>query len=344
LTESQEPLRAAVVGLGWMGANHARVYAELPSTSLVAVCDIDRDGAEAVGMKFACNAYTDLAEMLTREAPDIVSVAVPTDLHHRVGTMAIHHGANVLIEKPIAATVADGNQLIQLASERGVRLGVGHVERFNPVIGAMKSAIEAGVLGRIFQITIRRIGPKPDRDRGVGVFLDLATHDIDLVRHLSSSEIDSFASEALSVLGTPHEDLGIGLLRMRNRVLAVIVENWVSPTKVREVAVTGQNGMLVADTITQDLFQYENDYRATDWPAMRNLRGMSEGRMIRHRLQKGEPLRLELEAFARSVIEGVPFPVTGNDGLRALELALRLRTASQADKIVGESDEVSSPC
>ena len=336
-------LRAAVIGLGSMGINHARVYAEIKGVELVAVTDTDAERARSAGKRYGVPSYVDYREMLSESTPTIVSVAVPTRQHCDVVTGALTAGCHVLVEKPIAATVEEAQAMIDLAAKAERVLGVGHIERFNPVIMALRRAIEAGEIGDVLQIVIRRIGPKPNRPMDVGVFLDLATHDVDILCYVTGSSVTHLTSESIRTGLTSHEDLGVGVLRLANGSLGILIENWLSPTKIRDVTVTGTGGMLVADTLTQDLYQYDDDYESTQWIAIQNLRGMAEGRMIRHRLQKGEPLRVELEAFARSVIEGVPFPVTGNDGLRALELALRLRTASQTDKVAGASDEISPP-
>lgn len=323
--EAKSKLRVAVIGLGWMGINHARIYSEMRAADLVAVTDISQDVANSVAAKYDCTAYGNIVDMLRNERLDVASVAVPTPQHSDIAHQIIEAGVNVLIEKPIASTVAEARALIDASKANGITLGVGHVERFNPVVLGLKTVLESGEIGSLLQVSVRRIGPRPDRDRGTGVFLDLATHDVDIIRFLTGSEVSSIASMSKNVAASRYEDLGAGLLGMSDGSQAIIIENWVSPTKIREITVTGDRGMLVADTITQDLFQFDNDYTISDWASIQNFRGTSEGRMIRHRLTKGEPLSLELGAWVDSIINHTSFGVGGEDGLKALEIALQLR-------------------
>lgn len=318
-------LRVGVIGLGSMGRNHARVYSDMPNVDLVGLADVDSESGLAIQNKYGGRWYADYRKMLVTQSPDVVSIAVPTSLHHEVGTAAMSMGINALIEKPLALTVAEGKSLVETAKKKGVHLGVGHVERFNPVIIAIRQSIANGDIGVPLQVTIRRFGPRPARMRDVGVFLDLATHDIDIMCHLTQSDVVEMTAESITLNESSHEDIATGTLRLSNGTIGVFLANWVSPTKIRDVMVNGETGMLVADTLTQDLYQYDNDYTSTDWLALQNLRGMAEGRMIRHRLQKAEPLLLELEAFCSAVRSGNPFEVSGEDGLRAVDVAIRMR-------------------
>jgi UDP-N-acetylglucosamine 3-dehydrogenase len=320
-----DQINAGVVGLGWMGRNHARVYDEIPSSNLAGVADISESATHDISQKYGCVPYKNVTDLLSNENLDVISVAVSTPNHFSVALEVIEAGVNVLVEKPITTTVEDAQKLIDAAQANDVVLGVGHIERFNPVIRGLKTILDTGEIGRILQVSIRRIGPSPDRDRGAGVFLDLATHDVDITRFLTGSEVKSVASLSANNNVSKYEDLGAGLLGMEDGSIAIIIENWVSPIKIREIAVTGDKGMLVADTLTQDLFQYDNDYKLSEWAPIQTFRGMSEGRMVRHRLTKGEPLRLQLESLVQSVITGTPFGIPGQDGLLTLATAIDLR-------------------
>lgn len=292
----------------------------------MAVADINFDLAERTGQRYGARACRNHMDVMGDSSIDLVSIAVPTALHFKVATDALRARKHVLVEKPIASTVDEALALIRTARSSGVVFGVGHVERFNPVISATKSALDAGAIGRPLQIIIRRIGPRPARPKDVGVFLDLATHDIDIIRYLTSEDISGMSAESLKLSPDGVEDAAVGLMKLASGTVCTIIENWISPTKIRDVTIVGETGMLVADTLTQDLYQYDNDYASTDWLAIQNLRGMTDGRMVRHRLPKGEPLRIELEHFVRSISSGDPFPVTGEEGLRALEISIRLRS------------------
>jgi UDP-N-acetylglucosamine 3-dehydrogenase len=324
--------RAAVVGVGAMGINHARVVSELSDVELTALVDPRPEIAETISNRFSRPVYPSVDDMLEHHSIDFAIVAVPTENHLSVAGELIERGISVLVEKPLANSVADGEMLIKMAEHAGVRIGVGHVERFNPAIIALKDAIDGGDIGICRQVAIRRIGPRPARVKDVGVFLDLAIHDIDILSYLVESEIANVSAEALSPGGGPHEDMAVALFKFKNDVIGVITENWISPTKVRDVTVTGDNGMIVADCLTQDVYLYEYDYGPTSWPAMQNLRGGAEGRMIRYRLDREEPLKLEVSAFAESVARGSIYPVSGVEGLNAV------RTARHLLKISGGSN------
>ncbi len=171
------PLRVGVVGVGVMGYNHARVLAEMPGVSLVGVADPDDKQADFVERSLGCAAVADVAELIALGV-DALSIAAPTHLHRSIALTAIGHGVHVLVEKPIASTVEEGREIITAARRAGVTLMVGHVERFNPAVQAIKEAIREE---DILSIAITRVGPFPPRMSNVGVVIDLAVHDIDLI-------------------------------------------------------------------------------------------------------------------------------------------------------------------
>ena len=314
-------IKAAVIGVGSMGKNHARIYDALEGVALVAVSDTDTKSARAAASRYRARHYADHATMLDQERLDLVSVAVPTGLHHQVALDVIERGLHLLVEKPIADTVANAKEIIERAQARGVQLMVGHIERFNPAVSELKLRLEDGQLGKMFQIHARRLGPFPDRIRDVGVVIDLATHDLDVMCHLTEADVVRVYAETEQEIHTLHEDSLSGLMRFQNGVVGVLDVNWLTPTKVRELYVTGEKGMFMVNYLTQDLFLYENEYVGSDWDRLGMLKGIGEGNMIKLRIGKREPLRAELEAFAQSVEEGGPPPVTGEDGIRALTLA-----------------------
>lgn len=315
-------LRAAVIGVGSIGANHARVFADLAGVSLVGVADSDFPTAQAIARRYGTRAYEHFEQLVDEQKPDLVTVAVPTYLHREVGMCIIERGIHVLIEKPIALTVADGQALIDAAAAQRVSLMVGHIERFNPSVVALKAHLAAGELGRVFQMDARRQGPFPERVRDVGVVVDLAVHDLDVMRYVSGAEINRVYAETQGHVHSEHEELLTGLVRLTNGAVGTLTISWLTPTKIRELYVTGERGMFRLDYLTQDLFFFENALAAgPEWETMSVLRGVSEGRMIRYPIAKKEPLRAELEAFVAAVRDGLPAPVSGADGLQALTLA-----------------------
>jgi predicted dehydrogenase len=318
-------LRAAVIGAGSMGRNHARVYAELEDVELVAIADPDQTALNQLGQRYHARTYTDYRRMLEREQLDMVSIVTPTEYHFTVARDVILARVPLLVEKPIAATVEEGAALVRLAEEQDVLLTVGHIERFNPAIRALKIQIEQGALGQVYQICARRIGPFPARIKDVGVVIDLATHDLDIMHYLTDSSVTRVHAEVGRRLHTAHEDLLSALLRFDNDIIGILDINWLTPTKVRELSVIGERGMFVANYLTQDLTFYENDSapQGSQWPELATM-GVSEGRMIRYKVNKREPLREELDAFARAVVTGGKPPVNGDDALLALAVAQKL--------------------
>ena len=328
-------VKVAVIGVGMMGRNHARVYAELPGVKLVGVADADAMVAEAVVRRCGGQAYTDHCQLLDEQQPDAVTIAVPTVDHLQVALDVIERGTHLLIEKPIAHTVEQGQQIIAAAEGAGVRLMVGHIERFNPAVIALKDRLAKGELGRVFQIDAFRLGPFPARIRDVGVVIDLAVHDLDVMRYVSNAEVVRVFAETERRIHSTHEDLLSGLIRLDDGTVGTLAINWLTPTKIRRLSVTGEQGMFQVDYLTQDLYFYENSTtHGSDWQTLKVLRGVSEGRMIRYLVAKKEPLLAELEAFRDAVRGEVPVAVTGSDGLKALGLAQAVVTSGLEQRVV----------
>ncbi len=328
-------VKVAVIGVGSMGKNHARVYSELPEAELVAVADSNSKMVTDIAQRFGVAGYTDFQELLDKEKPAAVSIAVPTALHEEVAMAAMEAGADVLVEKPIASTVEAGKRLIECSKSLGRKLMVGHIVRFNPAMQALKKKLEAGELGRVFQVICRRVGPFPARIRDVGVVIDLAPHDLDIMRYLTGLDPVRVFAETEQRIHTEHEDLILGLLRFPGGVTGSLEINWLTPTKVREVLVLGERGLFRVDDLTQDLYFYENEQaNAALWPALQTLKGVSEGTMTRFALQRYEPLKAELQAFLRAIEKGDPIPVSGEDGLAALRLSLALIESGSQHQVI----------
>ena len=337
-------LKAAVIGVGAMGKNHARVYDQMLSTDLAGVADADPEVSQRIARFCHTTAFTSYRKLLDEVRPEVVTVAVPTEFHHQVAMDALEAGCHVLIEKPIAATEGQAQDLIERAKVMGRKLMVGHIVRFDPAVRALKERLRAGELGRIFEIRCRRLGPFPVRIRDVGVVIDLATHDLDLVRYLTGQEPVRVYAETEQEIHSAYEDLLIGTMRLADGTIGVLDVNWLTPTKIRELTVTGERGMFRVDHLMQDLCFYENadandgqDTSGEHWNAISLLRGVSEGRMIRYPVRKYEPLMAELEEFVAAVARDEPVPVGGEDGLAALRLAHALvRSGHEGRPIIFE--------
>ncbi len=328
-------IRTAVIGVGSMGKNHARVYTEIPGSELVGVADENFEVAKDIGSRFGINAYADFTELLEKEKPQAITIAVPTALHEKVALTALDAGVNILIEKPIAATLEEGERIIEKARETKKVLMIGHIVRFNSAIQALKEKLANGELGRIYQIFCRRAGPFPQRIRDVGVVIDLAPHDVDIMRFLTDSEPTRLYAETERRIHTEHEDLLFGMLNFKNGVTGALEINWLTPTKIREILVLGQRGLFRVDDLTQDLYFYENSQAPSGlWQPLEMLKGVSEGGMIRYPINRYEPLKAELESFLKAVKGEIAVPVTGEDGLAALKISMALVESGKNHQVV----------
>ena len=289
------PLRGAVLGLGMIGRHHARL---LQTSARVAFAGAVDPAGDRFGVVHDQDlVYGDLTALLRAGTPDFAIVAVPTDEHVAAVRVLAAQGGHVLVEKPLAASAADGRAVIEACHAAGIHAAVGHVERFNPALLELRRRTQEGQLGQVFLLATERIGPFPDRVRDVGVIKDLATHDLDLVRWLGGSPVDRVTAETQHRMEREHEDLVLATGRLENAISFNCIVDWVSPTKVRRTRVLGELGMLVADTLTADLTFYANGNVASEWTETQALRGVSEGDSTRYALARREPLLVELETF-----------------------------------------------
>jgi len=326
-------LKAAVIGVGMMGRNHARVYAQMDESRLVAAADPEIHALESIARTYQVKVYTDYEQMFDEQKPDLVSVAVPTRLHREVATAAMSRGIHVFLEKPISANLEEGQKIVEFAQRSGVKLGVGHIERFNPAVIELKKHLDAGQLGRIFQIHARRVGPFPSRVEDVGVVIDLATHELNLLEYLTGSQVESVYAETEREIHAAHEDLLTGILKFRDGTIGILDVNWLTPTKIRELSLIGEKGMFSVNYLTQDLDFYENDFRNGNWEDLA-IMGVSEGRKIRYNIRRKEPLLSELEQFIEAIEHDQPPHITGEEALRAVLLAEKLIESGQKHEVV----------
>ncbi|HWW47654.1 MAG TPA: Gfo/Idh/MocA family oxidoreductase [Xanthobacteraceae bacterium] len=308
------PLRIGVIGAGVMGSNHARVLATLPGVNLVGVVDPLEAHRQRATQLAGCPTYERVEELLA-EGVDAVTIAAPTHLHHEVSLACIARGVHVLVEKPIASTVAESQEIVSAARKAGVTLMAGHVERFNPAVVAIKKAIEGE---DILSIAIERVGPFPPRMSNVGVVIDLAVHDIDLIRWFTNSEIVEVQPQLSSAVAE-REDIALLQFRTASGVLAHINTNWLTPFKARSVTVATRHKYVMGDLITRQVtecfgFQPDGAY---------SMRHLSVGH--------DEPLRAELLAFLEAVRTGATPPVTGEQAAASLEIAIQCLEARAND-------------
>lgn len=322
-------LRAGVLGLGVMGRNHARVMAGLEGVEFVGVYDPAPNVPTHVHDKPVVG---DLDGFL-KLGVDYVVVAAPTIYHLEMGQRLADAGVHALIEKPVASTAEDAATLRDLFASKGLVGGVGHIERYNPALQAARQRIEDGLLGDIYQIATRRQGPFPGRIADVGVIKDLASHDLDLTAWVAQQEYVSVNARTGHRSGRPHEDMVTAVGTLSGGTITSHVVNWLTPFKERVTVITGEKGVLVADTLTADLTFYENGRIQVAWNPG-EFRGVSEGDSTRFALDRKEPLLAEHEAFRESVIAGRPQGiVTLEEGTRVVEVAEKLVADGTANKL-----------
>lgn len=320
-------LRAGLVGLGAMGRHHARVLRALDGVDLVAGAD---PGGDPHGVLTGIPLVKDV-EALLELRPDYVVVACPTAFHEEVGLRLAEAGVPALIEKPLAHDVPAARRVVEAFESRGLIAAVGHIERYNPALQSMRSRLEAGELGEVFQVATRRQGPFPHRIADVGVVKDLATHDLDLTGWVTGAQYRSVAAKTAHRSGRPHEDLVTVLGELETGIIANHLVNWLSPLKERVSIVTGERGCFVADTLTADLTFFANGETRTEWDAVSAFRGVSEGDITRYAIPKREPLTVEHETF-RDAVEGKTDAgiVTLRQGLRAVMVAEAVLESARA--------------
>jgi len=324
-------LRAGLVGLGAIGRHHARVLRSLDGVELVAVADPAGDPHRyADGL----TVLPDVDALIARGI-DMCVVAAPTRFHRDLGLTLAAAGVHTLIEKPFADDVASCLELARAFDAAGVVGCVGHIERYNPALQALRQRIEAGELGALYQVATRRQSPFPARIADVGVVLDLASHDIDLTAWVTGREFSTVAARTAHKSGREHEDLVAVVGQLDDGTVTSHLVNWLSPMKERVTVVTGEKGCYVADTLNADLTFFANANVATEWDAISIFRGVAEGDMVRFAIAKPEPLRTELQAFRDAAAGSATADiVTVMQGTRTVAVAEAVLTSARSGATV----------
>jgi predicted dehydrogenase len=311
-------LKFAIVGAGVMGTNHARVVRSLSGVEVAYVVDPDLIRAERTAATCGAKATADLGDVLGKV--DCAIVASPSSFHEEHGLKLLDHGTHLLVEKPIATTREEALRLVDAAAAKGLVLQVGHVERFNPAVLELDR-----LASNIVHIDATRIGPYSARVE-VGVVLDLMIHDLDIVLWLAGGEPEEVFATARTTRSAT-EDLANALVRFDNGVTAALTASRIGQNKIRNLSVTREKDFVNVDLLRQDVTIQRVDHSEylSDEGTRYRQTGLVELPFLENR---GEPLYLELAHFAESVREGREPRVTGRDGLRALELAMRVRSVA----------------
>lgn len=323
-------LRGILAGVGTMGGYHLRVLRSRPDVELVALVEPDEHRRESASALSGVPAFATLAGALAAGRADFVCVASPAAHIPEIVHEALAAGLAVLAEKPLATSEEAAAALVADARERGLVLATGLVERCNPAVMALKAKLDAGEGGRIYQVHAQRLSPYPGRQSPTGVALDLATHDLDVMRFLLGDEVARVYAETAARDGVADgEDLLSASLRMDGGASGLLEVNWLTPTKVRRLSVTAEAGMFVVDYLTQDLTFYEHPRKDIEWDALAMMRGTGEGDMHRYGIVRREPLMVEWDLFLAAVRgEGTP-AATGEDGLAALSIARAIQRSGR---------------
>ena len=309
-------LGVAVIGTGFWGKNHARVYKELESTNLVAICDINLDRARAVAKQFGAKAYTNSTAMLKNPEVEAVSVCTWSTMLAKQAHKALLAGKHVLVEKPMATNTKQAEVLLKTAKDNGMHLTVGFLMRFIPGLQNIREAVESKKIGDLVSATAKRVSQWPERIGDVGVVKDTAIHDIDIMRFISGQDAISVYAKTGKMKRRQFEDYAQIMLAYEGGESAFIESNWLTPYKTRTLTVTGTDAIMRLDYITQELW----------------IESAKE--TIQPRIPFQEPLKLELQHFAECILEKKKPLITGLDGLKALEIAIAALRSSERNAAV----------
>ncbi len=302
--------RAAVIGVGYLGRFHAQKYALLDEVELVGVADTSRQRAEEVAAEVRTAAYTDYRELL--QQADMVSIAVPTPFHFQVARDCLKAGCHILLEKPITQTVAEAEELIRLAADRGLVFQVGHLERFNPAVLALQ-----GILKNPLFVESHRLAPFKSRGTDVNVVLDLMIHDIDIILNMVPSTIKLVNSVGVPVL-SEEVDIANARLQFENGCVANVTASRVSRESMRKIRIFQADAYISIDYQARKIALYRKEGEGMPIP------GLPHVTMEERSFEQSDALLAEITAFVEAVQTGKPPQVTGEDGKRALELALQI--------------------
>lgn len=309
-------LGVAVVGTGFWGKNHARIYKELQSTELVAICDANAERAKSIAAQFGVKAYTNSTRMLKNEEIEAVSICTWSTSLAKEALKALNAGKHVLVEKPMATNVKQAERLVEAAEKNGLCLTVGFLMRFIPGLRHIREAVAEKRIGELVCITAKRVSQWPERIGDVGVVKDTAIHDIDVVRYVSNGDPIAVYAKIGSMRHRKFEDYAQIMLTYEDGKSAFIESNWLTPYKTRTLTVTGSEAIMRLDYITQELW----------------IENARESMQPRYPWQ--EPLKLELQNFAECISAQKEPLVTAADGVKALQIAEAALQSSAKNRVI----------
>jgi len=310
-------LRTAIIGLGMMGTNHARVLSNLEGVELIAVADPQGYAQKVLPQVKVLNSVDEVIKL----GVDYCVISAPTAFHEEIALQLTTQGIHFLVEKPIADTYASAVKIRDAAKAAKVIGAVGHIERFNSALQEARKRVLAGELGTIYQVASRRQGPFPSRISDVGVVKDLATHDIDLTSWITGKKYLHVSANAAFRSGREHEDLISVSGLLEDSIVVSHLVNWLSPLKERKIIITGEKGTFVADTLRADLTFYENGKIEISQSELAHFRGVTQGDVHILAFEKPEPLIVEHQNFRDAVLGKPSNIVSLEDGTNTVKIA-----------------------
>lgn len=321
---SDGKIRVAVIGTGNMGKNHVRNYFLLPEADLVGISDVNEQ-ARTLAKEYKTKYFSDYKQMLDEVHPDAVSVVVPTPFHFEIAKEVMGRGIHCLLEKPIASTVEQANQLIECAQENRVIFTVGHIEHYNPLVIALKKLLDKKIIGEVTSVVCKRVGGFPAIEPKTDVIIDLAVHDIGIISHLLAAKPKQVFSHGSRTYHSKKIDSAEMLIDY-GHASGFVQANWLTPVKIRTVAVTGSKGYVEGNYITQELVYYEHNVQK-----IKNEEGslhefifkVDEPKKRTVAVEFEEPLAQELKAFlSHTRGKRESYLVSPQEATEALRLAL----------------------
>jgi len=316
-----DPVGVGVIGTGFWGRNHSRVFSELPNVELEALCDIDEERAKSVAQRYEVpKVYSNHRDLLKDGNVDAVTICTPSNTHGELAIAALRAGKDVLIEKPMATEVSEARRVMILAKKLDNIVSVGFIERFNPVVQKTKNMIEEGQIGEVLLSYARRIGSWPERIGDVGVIRDTAVHDIDLATYLFNQCPQAVFARGGKLRHHKFTDYVQATLVFPRNKTALVEANWLTPRKKRDMQVTGTNGVIKLNFLTQDVSIEKMDYEITPT------------------VKFEEPLRLELSHFATCAQKRTKPLAAVDDGYRATVIAEAIINSIASNRVVKLKD------
>ena len=314
-------MRIGVIGLGNMGKNHVRNYVNLDIAELTAVCDISSEQTEYFSKKYTCKGFTDINEMIASDCVDAVSITSPTTTHYKLAKLCLENGIHVLVEKPITNNLSEAQELIDLAKSNGKTLMVGHIERYNPAVIKAKEIVDQGLIGKPSCLIAKRVGAFPAQIKDMNVIIDLAVHDIDIFSYILDKSPTKIMANAGKALHNKREDYAEIFINYGDQN-GFIQVNWITPIRIRNLAITGTKGYLEINYMTQEIVMYESNYAADFDDFGEYIIKFGEAKKTTINIDKQEPLKKELTHFIECCQTGALPTTDGTCGINALDTAL----------------------